>query len=198
MYIGSFGSHPRFVRDALRSFQDEAEAKPDSFIRYDYPDRLNEIRATLGKILNAATDELVIVPNATIGINTVLRNFSFRDGDKIVYLSTIYGAIEKTLQYLAESTPVKIVEFEITLPMSDDDLAEGFRAVLKEHGSSVKLALFDTIVSMPGIKLPYEKLTQICRENGVFSLVDGAHGIGQIPLDLSAFQPDFLVTNCHK
>ena len=128
----------------------------------------------------------------------MLRNFSFKDGDKIVYLSTAYGAVEKTMQYLAESTPVEIVEFEMTLPISGHDLVEGFGAVLKEHGSSVKFAIFDTIVSMPGIKLPYEKLTQICRENGVFSLVDGAHGIGHIPLDLSSFQPDFLVTNCHK
>jgi selenocysteine lyase/cysteine desulfurase len=141
---------------------------------------------------------LVIVPNATIGINTVLRNFTFKDGDKIVYLSPVYGAIEKTVQYLSESTPVTAVEFEITLPISDDELAEGFQAVLHEHGPSVKFAIFDTIVSMPGIKLPYERLTKICRENGVFSLIDGAHGIGYIPLDLNSFQPDFLVTNCHK
>lgn len=196
--LGSFGCHPRPVRDALRSFQDEAEARPDSFIRYTYPNRLNQIRATLGKILNADTDELVIVPNATIAINTVLRNFTFKAGDKIVYLSSAYGAVIKTLQYLAESTPVQIIEFDFTMPIPDHDLAEQFRAVLKEHGPSVKFAVFDTIVSMPGVKMPYELLTQICRECDVLSLVDGAHGIGHIPLNINSFQPDFLVTNCHK
>lgn len=152
----------------------------------------------LGKSLNAATDELVITPNATTAINAVLRNFNFKDGDKIVYLSPIYGAVSKTLQYLVESTPVQTVELDFTMPILDDDLTERFRAVLKEHGSSVKFAVFDTIVSIPGIKMPYEMLTQICRENGVLSLVDGAHGIGHIPLDLTSFQPDFLITNCHK
>jgi selenocysteine lyase/cysteine desulfurase len=197
-YPGSFGCYPRPVREALRSFQDEGEAKPDRFIRYTYPDRLNEIRATLAKILNAATDEIVIVPNASIAINTVLRNFSFSDGDKIVYLGPVYGAVKKTLQYLAESTPVQTVELDFMMPISDDDLAQRFQAILREHGPSVKFAVFDTIVSMPGVKMPYELLTRICRENGVLSLVDAAHGIGHIPLDISSFRPDFLLTNCHK
>ena len=196
--LGSFGSYPRQVRDALRSFQDEAEARPDRFIRYTFAKELDQIRATLGDMLNVDTDELVIVPNATIGINTDLRNLHLEKGDKIVYMNIIYGGIEKTLQYLVESTPVQIVEVDFTLPISDDGLAERFRTVLKEHGSSVKIAVFDTVASQPGVRLPYELLTQICRENGVLSLVDAAHGIGHIPLDIKSFQPDFLITNCHK
>ncbi|KAH8817226.1 pyridoxal phosphate-dependent transferase [Xylogone sp. PMI_703] len=195
---GAYGSHPRPVQTALRSFQDEAEAKPDKFIRYTFPRRLNEIRATLANVLNVATDELVIVPNATTGINTVLRNFTFKPGDKIVYFTTIYGAIEKTLQYLVESTPVQAVEVKISCPISDDDIIRRFRDTLEEHGSSVRIAIFDTIISMPGMRMPFERLSQVCRDFSVLSLIDAAHGIGHIPLNIGSFQPDFLVTNCHK
>lgn len=197
-YQGSFGSYPRSVREALRTLQDEAEANPDRFIRYTYPERLNVVRTLLAKMLHAHEDELVIVPNATIAFNTVLRNVDFKDGDKIVYLSPVYGAVLKTLQYLAEATPVQIVEVDFTLPISDDDLAERFKGALKEHGSSVKYAVFDTVVSVPGVKMPYELLTEICRAYGVLSVIDAAHGIGHIPLDISSFRPDFLLTNCHK
>src|SRR6187402_1454666 len=70
IFAGAFGSHPRQVQAALRSFQDEAEAEPDKFIRYTFPERLDQIRARLGRMLNVATDELVLVPNATTAINT--------------------------------------------------------------------------------------------------------------------------------
>lgn len=149
-------------------------------------------------MLNVDTDELVIVPNVTTGLNTVLRNLKFAHGDEIAYFTTIYGAIEKTLEYLVESTPVETVEVKITHPISDEDLVERFVAVLKDHGSSIKVAVFDTIASMPGVRMPFERLTQVCRENGVLSLIDAAHGIGHIPLDLGSLRPDFLVTNCHK
>lgn len=182
----------------MRSFQDEAEAKPDVLIRYTFPERLNQIRVTLGKMLNVPTDELVIVPNATTGFNSILRNLKFGHGDKIIYFSTIYGAMEKTLQYLEESTPAQTVEIEYTLPISDNDLVNKFRSALKEHSGSVRVAVFDTITSLPGVRMPFEQLTQSCRDYGVMSLIDGAHGIGHIPLDIGSLQPDFLVTNCHK
>jgi selenocysteine lyase/cysteine desulfurase len=151
-------------------------------------------------MLNVARDEVVVVPNATTALNTVLRNMQFQKGDKIVYFSTIYGAIEKTLQYMIESTCVQMVEVKHTLPIADDDLLAHFQRTLDEHNvnGAVKIAIFDTIASMPGIRSPFERLTEACRKNGILSLIDGAHGIGHIPLDLGKLQPDFFVTNCHK
>lgn len=48
----------------------------------------------MGKLLNVPTSTVVFVPNATTGVNTVLRNLVWNeDGkDEILYFSTIYGA----------------------------------------------------------------------------------------------------------
>jgi Selenocysteine lyase len=189
------------VREAFRKFQDEAEAQPDSFIRWEQPKGIDESRAAVAKLLNVPTNECVLVKNATTGVNTVLRNLAFKEGDVIVYFATIYGAIEKTIVSVSEATLARGLKVEYQFPISHDELVKRFRDVVadaKGKGLNVRVAVFDTIVSLPGVRFPFEKLVEACRDEGVLSLIDGAHAIGQIPLDLAKLNPDFFVSNCHK
>ena len=41
------------------------------------------------------------------------------------------------------------------------------------------VAIIDSIVSNPGVLLPWQEMTKICREEGVWSVIDAAHSIGQ-------------------
>lgn len=198
---GSFGTYPAPIRSRMHYFQDLAEASPDQFIRYDYPRRLDESRQAMADYLNVPVETVVFLPNATTGINTVLRNLIFEKGDRIIYFSTIYGACEKTIDYISETTPAVGVKVEYTYPISDEKMLEKFGEIVKgekQAGNNVRVALFDTVASLPGVRMPFERLTEVCKEEGILSLIDGAHGAGHLPLDLGKLQPDFFVSNCHK
>jgi selenocysteine lyase/cysteine desulfurase len=143
----------------------------------------------------------VFVPNATTGINTILRSLKFEDGDHILYFATIYKACGTTVQYITETTPAKSVKLEYTYPVEDSWLVDAFKEKVREveaGGGKIKIAIFDTVVSMPGVRVPFEALTKICKELGVLSCVDGAHAIGHLELDIQELDPDFFVSNCHK
>jgi selenocysteine lyase/cysteine desulfurase len=134
----------------------------------------------------------------------VLRNIPFTNGDVIIYFDTIYGACEKTVTYITELTPAESRKIDYIYPVSDAWLLQSFRvtiAAIRQEGKTPRLAIFDTIVSMPGVRMPFEELTKICHEEEILSFVDGAHGVGMLPpseLNLSKLKPDFFVSNLHK
>ncbi|KAG6872296.1 hypothetical protein C0995_011192 [Termitomyces sp. Mi166 len=60
------------------------EANPDLFHRLDYQQILVDVRNEVAEFIGANVDEVVLVPNATTGVNTVLRNFTWQKGDTLV------------------------------------------------------------------------------------------------------------------
>jgi isopenicillin-N epimerase len=46
--------------------------------------------------------------------------------------------------------------------------------------------------------LPVAELCRRARERGIRTVIDGAHVLGHIPLDIRAVDPDYYAGNCHK
>jgi selenocysteine lyase/cysteine desulfurase len=198
---GSFGTYPSTVQIEQRRFQEELERSPDVFIRYHQPRYLDEARKAAAKLLNVPKNETVFVPNASTGVNTVLRNLAYVPDDVIVYFATVYPACEKAIESLMETTPVQARRVAYEFPISQEEIVKRFSDVVKQvkaEGMNVRVALLDAVVSLPGVRFPFEALVKACREEGILSCVDGAHGIGHIPLDLGILDADFFVSNCHK
>lgn len=199
---GSFGAFPKEVQEYRRALQSETEARPDTFIRCTYPDLLRESRSAVAPLLGADVGEVVLVPNATTGVNTVLRNIPFIAGDVIIYFSSIYGGCENTIQSLSETHPISSHKINIVYPIEDDEIIRLFRSAIddvKATGRRSKLAMFDTVLTFPGVRFPWERLVATCKDLGLMSVVDGAHGIGHIDMThMGEVGPDFLITNCHK
>lgn len=195
---GSFGTYIRSVRERLRAMQDSAEAAPDRFIRYEYPRLLDNSRQAMADFLRIPQDEIVFVANSTTGINAVLHNLCFNEGDLIVYLDCIYGACQKTIDYIVETTPAESIKISYNYPVDDDEIVNLFCQILNTYKGRVRIALFETVASLPGVRLPFERLTEAAKREGVLSLIDGAHGVGHLEIDLATLQPDFFVSSCHK
>lgn len=199
---GSYGAFPTAIREYQRNLQDGIEARSDPFTRFSVPKLLDKSRAAAASLLGAPMDDVVFVPNATTAVNTVLRNLRFVEGDTIVYFSSAYGACEKTIQYICETTPAESRCIEVAFPIKDTDLIRLFRSTIhsvSRQGGKAKIAMFDTVVTFPGVRLPWEGLVKSCHDLNVLSLIDGAHSIGHIDLThLACTNPDFFTSNCYK
>ncbi|KAI0130025.1 putative aminotransferase family protein [Xylariales sp. AK1849] len=199
---GSYGTHPVSVRAAHLALRAEVESAPDPFIALHFASRLAKSRAIVADILRCPTDELVLVPNATTGIDTVLKNLVWQPGDVVLCYELVYGSVANGLSYLEEAHGVEVHVLYREWPVSDDELmrlmVDAAREINAQEGKRLRLAICDTIISGPGSRVPFERLVPALQAEGALVLVDGAHGIGHIDIDLSALRPDFFVTNLHK
>lgn len=84
MLPGSYGSLPNLVREAADKLTTLVESNPDKFMRLISLPLLTHVRERLAKFIGAKTDEVVLVPNASHGINTVFKNFEWQKGDILI------------------------------------------------------------------------------------------------------------------
>ncbi|KAK6535684.1 hypothetical protein TWF694_002135 [Orbilia ellipsospora] len=198
---GSFGAIPSSVLTHRQKLLLVSEQHPDNFMRYHSISLLDESRAAIANLINVPVQEVVFVHNATSGVNVILRNLTYEENDVILHFGTIYGACGRTVQFITDTTQATAVSMPLSYPVSDTSILSLFRstvAELKAAGKKPKLVIFDTVSSMPGMRFPWEKMIVAAKEEGVLSLIDGAHGVGNIKIDLTENQPDFFVSNCHK
>jgi len=202
---GSFGTVPNAIMARRAHYQTQYELRPDAFIRREIPRLLDESRAEVAKLINAPVQSVVFVPNATEGVNTVLKNLQWNEDGKDVMISfnTIYDDCARAEDFVVDyfKDKVDVAEITLTYPIEDDEIIALFKERVKRieaEGKRARLALFDIVSSNPGVLFPWEAMVSACRELGIMSLLDGAQGIGMVHLDMTATSPDFMVTNCHK
>jgi selenocysteine lyase/cysteine desulfurase len=59
------------------------------------------------------------------------------------------------------------------------------------------VVILESISSTPAILMPWREMVQICKEEGAWSIVDGAHSLGQeTDINLSEVDPDFWIGVC--
>lgn len=193
---GSFGSCPRSVLKFQRALQDRLERQPVVFLVDDFDGLWNEARRTLAKFVGADADDLVFVPNATTGVNTILRSLEFKRGDEVLTTDHAYNACRCALEFVAARAGTRVVVAKVPFPLASPQ--EVVDAVLKHVTRRTRLALVDHVTSSTGLVLPLEKIVRELSARGVETLVDGAHAPGMIPLNLKKLGATYYAGNCHK
>jgi isopenicillin-N epimerase len=175
------------------------------------PHALRRVAEQLGAFVRAPGGGagISLVRNATMGVATVLRSMAFAPSDAILVFQFGYPAVKNLVHAVATQFGCGVVQVSVPQSVYRDDgqLVQCFEQHLLSSLSSsssssstqkVRVAVFDHIVSSTGDVLPARALVEVCRRHGVLSLVDGAHAVGQLPLDLEALDADFYLSNCHK
>ena len=193
---GSFGACPLSVLALQQHLRQRIERQPLQFFGRDLEQLLDRARIDLAAFVGANADDLAFVPNATTGINTILRSLTFEPGDELLTTNQEYNACRNALDFVAERSGAKIVVAEVPYPIESSQQA--IEPILQAVSSKTRLALLDHITSQTGLVFPIAEIIQALTAQGVETLIDGAHAPGMVALDLTAIAPTYYTGNCHK
>jgi len=193
---GSYGACPKAVLAVQQSLRSQLEQDPVNFFGRKWEPLLDNARNKLAAFINADVQDLVFVPNATTGVNSVLRSLNFSPDDEILTTNHEYNACRNALNFIASRTGAKIVVAKVPFPLESPQ--QLIAAVLEKVSSKTRLALLDHITSQTGLIFPIQELVKQLQVRGVETLVDGAHAPGMIPLNMQEIGATYYSGNCHK
>lgn len=213
---GSFGATPKQVLAAQDRYRAQMEADPVRFfceLVYEHLDRSRTATATLA---NTDPASIVFCRNATAGVLTALEAAAQGIGlhnpaplgpnDAILTTTHDYAACRHNLTRIAQRTGAHIITTEIPTyehpdggPLTPDALAE---SILSAVTPNTRVALLSLITSPSALVLPADHLLAELNRRGVAVILDAAHGLGALPIDLGRWEREhnlpFFTTNAHK
>ncbi|HYV39673.1 MAG TPA: aminotransferase class V-fold PLP-dependent enzyme [Gemmataceae bacterium] len=196
---GSIGCSPLPVLKATIDHMLAAESfrEPDyPWFGYEENRRLREVRDALAAFMNCRRDELALVRNATEGNNVVCNGLDMKAGEEALLTDQEHPGGRCCWEQKAERFGVRLNYVNLPRPPASVDEIVGRFA--KAITPNTRIIVFSHITTVTGLVLPVKEICLLARKRGILTHVDGAHAIGQIPLDMRDLGCDFYVTSPHK
>ncbi|MEB3298689.1 MAG: aminotransferase class V-fold PLP-dependent enzyme [Candidatus Sericytochromatia bacterium] len=193
---GAFGAVPKAVREAQQALRDRVEAEPAVWFERHHLPALDHAREELASFLGTRPASLALVPNATVGVNTVLASCPVEPGEEWMCTDHTYHATRNALLRWADARGATVRAVPLPFPIARDGDWE--ERILAAVGPRTRLALLDHVTSATGAVLDVARLVPELERRGVRVLLDSAHGAGMLDWSLEQTGASWTVGNGHK
>lgn len=182
----------RRVANAFTSYAEQMQHEPTTRLFPQMFASLADLRQRIVTLINAAsTDEIALMPNTGTAINTVAVSLPLRPGDNVLVLDGDYPANVYPWQQLAyKGVLTKVV------PQRDGGLDPNLLEARIDRRTRV-IAL-STVMFATGFRNDLATIGRICKERGIYFVVDAIQSLGVFPMDVQALNIDFLAAGSQK
>lgn len=184
---------PRPVLDVIEAHLEREALIGGYEAEAEAADRVRAIYASIGRLINAGTDEIAIVENATRAWDMAFYSIPLAAGDRILTTMSEYGSNTIAFLQVAERTgaSVEVVPNDESGQVSLDALA----GMLDER---VRVVAVSHMPTNGGLVQPAAEIGRLVREAGAFYLLDACQTVGQLPIDVEALGVDALTATSRK
>jgi selenocysteine lyase/cysteine desulfurase len=126
----------------------------------------------------------------------VIGGYPWKEGDEAIFALQDYGAMKDHFEQVSSRYGVVCRTVSVpNHPKSDEELVSLYEAQITP---GTRMLMICHMINITGQILPVRKICDMAHRHGVEVLVDGAHCVGHIPVDLEALNCDYYGSSLHK
>ena len=155
-------------------------------------EKIYETRELLAELFNAKAENVVFTYNTTYALNIAIKGY-YKAYSHILISDIEHNSV---LRPISELSRQKLCSYDIfSTAGSDEEILENIISKLQPNTSMIVCTHASNICSR---RLPINKIGSLCKEKGIFFIVDGAQSAGLYPIDIKNMNIDALCIPAHK
>jgi isopenicillin-N epimerase len=192
---GTLGPTPRPVLYTLiERYQRLAmETGPENTLLSQHAE---DVRKKAAAFINADVDEIALTHNTTEGMNFIANGLDLQAGDEILMTFHEHPGGREPWMLKAKRHGVVVKQLKFPLPLGEP------ATVLNLFNDAItprtKVISFSHTTYQTGTMMPAKELCALARSKGILSVVDAAHPLGQMRLDMKGIGADYYAMSPHK
>ena len=193
---GSFGACPKSVFNNYQHWQRLIESQPVQYFSHDIYNYLKKSREDLSTFISCDSDDIIFIPNPTTAINSIIRSLKIDKNYEVLTSNHEYGAMIRAWDWFSKDKGYSLIQNNLKLPFTTkNNFVDDF---WQEVTNNTKIIFISHITSPTAIIFPIEEICQRAKNEGIMTIIDGAHAPGHIDLHISDLDPDIYIGACHK
>lgn len=151
-------------------------------------------RADVARLFGASADEIALTRHVSEGINMVATGIDWEPGDEVIVSDEEHPAGSLPWMNLARRRGVVVRKLQLA-PYETDEIARRLGRLITPR---TKLICMSHVSTRTGFVLPAREVSELAHGRGVPVLLDGAHAVGLIPVDVKEIGCDYYSGCGHK
>ena len=193
---GGVSPQPKIVQDAANRYYTYSNEAPSYYMWRILDQGREPLRSKLAHLSGVEADEIAINRNTTEAINNVIFGLNLQKGDEVVLTKYDYPNMINAWRQRERRDGIKLIWLDFDIPMEDNQrVIDKFKAAIT---SRTRVFHITHMLNWTGHIMPAKELCGIAKENGIYSIVDGAHTFAHLDFKISGLGCDFYGTSLHK
>ena len=197
---GYWGSMARPVLQAYEQHTQQANQGNALYGRLAFPRQFDTARTRAAQALGVEPEEIVLTRGATEALLALIGGYNrLRPGDVVLCADVDYDNMIKAMHWLRTRRGVEVVS--IAMPdaatATHQSLIDCYAQAM-DRNPRLRLVLLTHVNHRNGMVLPVAEISRMARARGIDTIVDTAHGFGQLDMRIPDLQADFVGINLHK